>query len=703
MELQRNLQFDTVTMDFEKLEIRKDGVALQVEPRSFRVLAYLARNPGRVVTKEELIQEVWGGASVTDNALTRVVAQLRKALGDDARQARYIETAPTAGYKFIAEVRAVEPAATAALPAGQAPRKINWLIPIAALGAVAFSYLYPMIRAWTGNAPAALKPVQFTTSAGLDAGASFSPDGSSIAYSSDKSGHFEIYVRQLTPGGQELAITNDGKENLEPTWSPDGSRIAYYSRAGRGIYAVPALGGTPRRITGFGAQPSWSADSTRIVFRSQGVLSMAWPEMVPSVASNLWTVPAGGGEAEPLTELRNPPGRHTEPHYGPDGKYVSFLSSQPGRGNILWEMNLRTRRMVKLLDGGPNPVSFVYAPDGVTMLFVGVSGVDSLGLYQLPRNSDSRQPLTAPQLITSADFVYPRDLAISARGDRIAYTASNMVSNLWQVTQDGKTRQVTNESTYRVTQPQFSPDGKLAYLLRKRGLRSDIWMSNADGSNAVQVTRNPGWDYMMSWTADGKGLIYGAMRDGKPGVWQYSLVDGSEKQLTDLNELYSMARVSPDGKEILFHREDGGVLNVWKMDTGTKRRTQLTFGKESIGYACWSPDGKQIAVEMRQGDDDQVGILSSEGGPIRQLTDRPGNAWTYGWSPDGKRLPLAALWDGVWNIYTLDVASGRSVKMTDNRLFRTFVRYPVWSPEGGRIVFEQNETRGNIFVADIPR
>jgi Tol biopolymer transport system component/DNA-binding winged helix-turn-helix (wHTH) protein len=624
MEASQRLQFDTVTMDFEKLEIRKDGEVVEIEPRSFRVLAYLARNANRVVTKEELLQEVWSGAFVTDNALTRVIAQLRKALGDDARQARYIETVPTVGYKFVAEVRPIEPAPAPATPVTPAPRKINWLIPIGALGAIAFSYLYPMIREWTGSAPPALKPVQFTTSTGLDSGSSFSPDGSSLAYSSDKSGHFEIYVKQVTPGGREIAVTSDGKENLQPSWSPDGSGIAYYSRGGGGIYVVSALGGTPRRITDFGAQPSWSADSKTIVFRSQGVLSMAWPEIVPSVTSTLWTVPADGGKAEPLTQPQNPPGRHTEPHYGPGGTYVSFLSNRPGRSNIMWEMNLQTRQMVKLLDGAPNPVSFAYAPDGVTMLFVGVSGVDTLGLYQLPRNPDSRKPLMAPQLITRVDFVYLRDLAMTAKGDRIAYTATNMISNLWQVTPDGKTKQVTNESSYRVTQPQFSPDGeKLAYLLRKRGLLSDVWMSNADGTNAVQITRNPGWDYMMSWTPDGKSLIYGALRDGKPGVWQYSLTDGSEKQLADLNELYWMARISPDGKEVLYHKEDGGVLNVWKMDTATKRRTQLTFGKEAIGFACWSPDGKQIALEMRQGDDDHVGILSSDGGPIRQAMPGP--------------------------------------------------------------------------------
>ncbi|MCC6293697.1 MAG: winged helix-turn-helix domain-containing protein, partial [Bryobacterales bacterium] len=59
-----------------------------MEPRAFQVLRYLVEHPGRLVTKEELIQEVWGGAFVTDNALTRVVAQLRRELGDSAKGAR---------------------------------------------------------------------------------------------------------------------------------------------------------------------------------------------------------------------------------------------------------------------------------------------------------------------------------------------------------------------------------------------------------------------------------------------------------------------------------------------------------------------------------------------------------------------------------------------------------------------------------------
>src|SRR5947207_1736404 len=102
-------QFDTVEVRPASCEVLRDGKTVPLEPKAFRVLLYLLENRDRAVTKDELIRQVWQGAAVTDNALTRIVAQLRRELGDDARQARYIQTLPTLGYRFIAELRVVSP------------------------------------------------------------------------------------------------------------------------------------------------------------------------------------------------------------------------------------------------------------------------------------------------------------------------------------------------------------------------------------------------------------------------------------------------------------------------------------------------------------------------------------------------------------------------------------------------------------------
>ena len=100
-------QFDTVEVQPAAFAVLRDGQTLSLEPKAVRVLLYLIEHRDRAVSKEELIEAVWEGAAVTDNALTRIVAQLRRELGDDARQARYIQTLPTLGYRFIADLRIV--------------------------------------------------------------------------------------------------------------------------------------------------------------------------------------------------------------------------------------------------------------------------------------------------------------------------------------------------------------------------------------------------------------------------------------------------------------------------------------------------------------------------------------------------------------------------------------------------------------------
>jgi DNA-binding winged helix-turn-helix (wHTH) protein len=104
--------FGDIVADPNRLEVRRQGQIAELEPKALRVLFYLIDNRGRVVSKEELIREVWAGTAVTDNALTRVIAQIRKQLGDDARSPRYVQTASSAGYRFIAELRTAPAAGT---------------------------------------------------------------------------------------------------------------------------------------------------------------------------------------------------------------------------------------------------------------------------------------------------------------------------------------------------------------------------------------------------------------------------------------------------------------------------------------------------------------------------------------------------------------------------------------------------------------
>src|SRR5512138_1961290 len=100
----RRYKFDDVIVEPDAFRVEKSGQAVALEPKSIRLLLYLIENRFRAISKEELLHEVWHDVPVTDNALTRVVAQLRRALGDDAKEAHCIETIPTFGYRFVADV-----------------------------------------------------------------------------------------------------------------------------------------------------------------------------------------------------------------------------------------------------------------------------------------------------------------------------------------------------------------------------------------------------------------------------------------------------------------------------------------------------------------------------------------------------------------------------------------------------------------------
>jgi DNA-binding winged helix-turn-helix (wHTH) protein len=102
----RSLVFRFANVEVREREyaLVKAGEVTSVEPKAFRVLLHLLRNPCRLVSKDELINAGWGDTAVTDNSLTRNIALLRRLLGDDPREPRYIETIATVGYRFLYQV-----------------------------------------------------------------------------------------------------------------------------------------------------------------------------------------------------------------------------------------------------------------------------------------------------------------------------------------------------------------------------------------------------------------------------------------------------------------------------------------------------------------------------------------------------------------------------------------------------------------------
>jgi DNA-binding winged helix-turn-helix (wHTH) protein len=98
-------RFADIQVDESNFSVTKAGEVLPLEPKVFKVLQFLLHHADRVVTKDELLEAVWNNCSVSESSLTRSVAVLRRLLGDDTREPRYIATVPTVGYRFLATWR----------------------------------------------------------------------------------------------------------------------------------------------------------------------------------------------------------------------------------------------------------------------------------------------------------------------------------------------------------------------------------------------------------------------------------------------------------------------------------------------------------------------------------------------------------------------------------------------------------------------
>jgi DNA-binding winged helix-turn-helix (wHTH) protein len=115
-------RFGAFRLDEAEALLERDGQAVEIPPRAFQVLCELARRPGQLVTKNALLDAVWGHRHINESALKNIVSQLRQSLGDDARESQFIETAPRRGYRFIAPLGEPVAVRTTAIEAPPAPK-----------------------------------------------------------------------------------------------------------------------------------------------------------------------------------------------------------------------------------------------------------------------------------------------------------------------------------------------------------------------------------------------------------------------------------------------------------------------------------------------------------------------------------------------------------------------------------------------------
>jgi Tol biopolymer transport system component/DNA-binding winged helix-turn-helix (wHTH) protein len=734
--------WDDFLLDLDTYRLERAGVPLALEPKAFDLLALMVRRPGHLFTKREIFATIWPDTAVTDHALTRIVAQLRRVLGDEARESRYLETVPTRGYRWVRPVTTVGdiavpssvpvPPAESLAASAAASRRLS---PAAAAAAVAVMLVVPLglwvqhsVSTSTTVATAVAKaidragrsdevrwPVQVTTYAGLDLHPAFSPQGDAVAFASDRSGSLEIYVRAFGGTAMESAVTADGGQNVQPAWSPDGKFLAYHSSRNGGIWVVAARGGVPRQVVKSGSVPAWAPDGRRLAFQSDEHPDIAPGGFAAQNGSTLWVVDADGQHLQELTRAGSPIGGHASPAWSPDGRYLAFTVFEAGSDNGVWRLSLDSREAVPLARAS-GLFDSVFAPDGAALYVAGGEPV----VVRIPFDPATGKARGPRETIPVPGVPAVQGLTISGDGRRLGFAGLSLDSQIWAQpihtdgSPAGRSIPLTSDTSRRNSFPAIAPDGtKVAYSSTRRGELSNIWVMGIDGKHATQLTPDDTAEHIPKWLSDSKRVAYLSNRGGKPGIWVTDTSTRREELLIDTTVVQLQSRgtpplagwlgevdVAPSNTRIAFSilaPPDGRRVTY---TTGFDRFEPHALSRRdvSVGYPAWSPDERRIAVQIKDGSSTQAGVIDVRTGVLKTLTAATGQTWVRSWSPDGQKVAAATLRGGSWSLQWIDVESGRQEPITPAESPRVYVRYPHWSPRGDAVLFERGEVRGNIWM-----
>ena len=354
--------------------------------------------------------------------------------------------------------------------------------------------------------------------------------------------------------------------------------------------------------------------------------------------------------------------------------------------------------------------SATFAGDGRNLYYVSARFNGDIAIWRQPLDPITLRPAGAAVVLYQPSIGVPRDLSLAPDGKHLAYSAILSESKLMKLGMSGDSpdghepETLTHEVSYRHMSPRISPDGRLvAYTqVAKGGPARTFVMSFADGQ-AVPIGPESEPQYGPQFSRDGRFVFYWVWKDPQSKFWFKSvrLVDGAVRTLAEQPPGSPYATFSPDDAEVAFYDASENASHTWKLNFKTGVKTQLTFGSPAIGWPRYSRDGTWLAVQVEQPHGMwQLGLMPASGGPVRIIKSWGVN-YAYSFSPDDSKILYAGLENAVWNIYWVSIPTHEIRRLTDYHSSRIFVRNPDWALTRDKIVYEFNEFKGNVYLAEL--
>jgi Tol biopolymer transport system component/DNA-binding winged helix-turn-helix (wHTH) protein len=463
-----------------------------------------------------------------------------------------------------------------------------------------------------------------------------------------------------------------GLSGRDPTWSPDGTRIAYAEHNGRLMVAGGHGGDPPRQIrvpAGLSGRPRWSPDGRRLRFRIGDPKSKAW---------SIWETKADGSDAHQIESGLDPSGLGPA-GWAADSTYSLFDShgarapdpnDTPTDGvTDLWVRRENCRLLSwhcpKLL-----PIT-----TGSAGYFAPLPGRDGKTIFAIGSQSGQRIERYDPTVGAFAPYLSGGpwgEVDFSRDGDWIAYIREPD-HTLWRSKLDGSdARQLSSPALGEARWPHWSPDGsQIAFMAVFGEKRFKAYVVPATGGVAQPLVGDDGEEGVPTWSPDGKRLVWGEplYRSG-PSEMMIRQLDLDSQRMTNLPDSGGLwtPRWSKDGRyiaavsvdrstgvtEFMFPGSKFRPSGLWLFNVEIQKWTRLA-PTSGIDQIAWADDSRYVYFNTLR-PDRTVYRVSTSGGkaePLVSLRGLSSNSDWAGVTPDGS--PLVTHSFDIQEVYALDV------------------------------------------------
>jgi Tol biopolymer transport system component/DNA-binding winged helix-turn-helix (wHTH) protein len=450
--------------------------------------------------------------------------------------------------------------------------------------------------------------------------------------------------------------------------------------------------------------------------------------------------------AQPLPQLEIVPltvlsGLQDEPAFSPDGNQVAFTIWDGSNLGIYTTM-IGGEKPLQLTSYGHTPA---WSPDGQRIAFIRTGQRDeSDAIYVVPSLGGTAHRLYAGLI----DRTFMHGLSWSPDGKTLAFSERDPNDIHAWITllslAESSTRRLTSPSQQdHDFIPAFSPDGATVAFARGgiAGVVNDLFVVPATGGEPKRLTFDNRAIFGVTWTPNGRDLVFSSARGGIPilwripasggtpqpfvgvsnasapsisskgdrlafmheashdAIWRIELADekhprGPARLVIGTNARKGRPNFSPDGKKIAFESAQAGHLGpseIWTCNSDGSNCAELTSLQGTAGTARWSPDGRYIAFEFHPGERSEIYVADLDGGPPRLVPTLPGaDNLAPNWSRDGRWIYFASNRGGsTWQLWKVPVAGGTPVQIT-----RHGGVYGIESADGRSLYYAKFETPG---------